>query len=546
MLTFSLLAALASPPAGHTAVVNDPASHGTLGDALLSLDEAIRVGNGTLTLASLSAAERAQISGSGPDLAEIVIDAAITPLITLQAPLTAIVGAASNTGHIEVRGIAAAGIAPRLDGNGQVRVFTLQRHLVHLEGLHVDGGQVAVEAQMGPMGPVHHMALVHACKLEGQTTAGVVVRGRNDDESMLMIEHTHFETMPVGILVDDQNTSGMVMVECEHVHMDGVALGNDVLESGNGDMSSVIWWRCEFHNGQTLARARRGQFSTRQFMLRVVHSLVHCSGDVFDVQGNAVGLTIFHHHHSDFVAGAGAKALWLHPRTAQFDIHGSEVTFEGDVLVSGNPFTLRVWQQNNTYRNGTVTYDVDGALPNLLWNRFENCTLLVPASARSPVTVRSSEFHNTTVTGQAAFAPIALQGCFRNGGSISGHTTEQAPAPAAFLGTASVTPTDPAIGSTVRLVADLPFGIGAFWDFVFAYSRPTTTAEPFRLYGDPASAVILPGMVVFRSQTDVPLPNNAALVGIELYVQPVAVPIVGQGYAPVYHLPRGGRLQPRF
>ena len=103
--------------------------------------------------------------------------------------------------------------------------------------------------------------------------------------------------------------------------------------------------------------------------------------------------------------------------------------FVGDVEVSGNPFTQRVWQQNNDYENGTVSYDVDGALPNLLWNRYTNCTLVVPPTALSPVIVRQSEFYNTQIDGQSVFASLTLNGCYRSGGGLTGQSSENAPAP---------------------------------------------------------------------------------------------------------------------
>ena len=80
----------------------------------------------------------------------------------------------------------------------------------------------------------------------------------------------------------------------------------------------------------------------------------------------------------------------------------------------------------------------------------------------------------------------------------------------------------------------------------FSYPRPTTTVEPVRFYGDPLTAIVLPGMVVFQSNTAVPLPNNAGLVGTELYVTGVTIPLLGQTWAPDYHLPRGGLVRPRL
>ncbi|MEC7726879.1 MAG: hypothetical protein VYD05_15260, partial [Planctomycetota bacterium] len=52
-----------SPPAFHQiAFVNDVLSHGAVGDGYLSLNEAIRLHNGTLPVAQLSTAEQAQVS----------------------------------------------------------------------------------------------------------------------------------------------------------------------------------------------------------------------------------------------------------------------------------------------------------------------------------------------------------------------------------------------------------------------------------------------------------------------------------------------------
>jgi hypothetical protein len=413
-------------------------------------------------------------------------------------------------------------------------------------GLCLHDGQVGIDARMAPVAgvPPAEMAMVMDCEFDAQTTAGVRLHAVGTDRSVLMVTRARLVNMPTGFLVEDHSVGGSVMGENEFVTMDGVALGCDVVENGTGSLSMWMLFRSEFANGATLLRKRRGAGSTQQFMFRIVHCRAECSADVTDVQGAANGLTMFHHHHSDFLAGPGGKAFWVHPRTAEFDVHGSEMLFEGDVEIAANRFTQRVWQQNNEYRSGTVLFDVDGALPNLYWNRFANCTVRVPAAARSPVTIRASELRNTAVDGQSLFAPIALQGCHRAGGALTGQASESSPAPAPFLGTAAVTPTEAPIGTTVRLSADLPFGFGGVWFFTVSYPRPTTTIEPVRYYGDAATAVRLPGMVVFQSHVDVPIPNGSYLVGHEFYLQAVTVPLLGQTYAPSYHFPRSGLLRP--
>lgn len=540
---FSLILPLVlahGPTSTVTATVNDPLSHGTLGDNFLSLDEAIRLGNGTLTTAMLSAAEQAQLSGTGL-LAEIMIDAMTTPTITMQQPLTDLVGPTTVHQHIEIHGMG----MPVIQGGSVARVFTLRTINAGLHELRIVGGQVAVDAMMPmPSMPAAHMAELMGCEFDGQTVAAVRVHGTGMDESMVMVEECSFTNMPVGFLIDDQTAGGMVMVEAERIEFDGVNLGCRVIENGaGGQMSMFFLFRSSFANGTTLAEQRRSPTGQQQFMFRIVHCDVTCSGDVLDIEGAPNGLTMVHHHHSDFRAGVGRKAFWVWPRTAQFDVHGSEMVFDGDVVVAGNLASPRFWQQNNHYRNGTVTIDVDGALPNLLWNTYDNCTITVPATARSPVALRSSQLVSTTVSGNSFLAPFTLQGCWRLGGSVGGaFASETNPAPAPFLGTTVVDPPAPQVGTSVTFSADLPQGIGLVWDVAPSIARPTTTMEPVRFYGDPTAAIVLPAMVLFQSTMTVPIPNVPALAGLEFYVQGISLPLLGQSYAPAYHLPRGQLL----
>jgi hypothetical protein len=543
------------PGPGLTAAVNDPQSHGVVGDNLLSLDEAIRVANGTLMTNMLSAAEQARITGPGMAVDTIAVDQMVTPTITLQAPLSDLTGMGMGH-HVEVMGMPMAmpmpmpgmSMLPVIQGGAHARVFTLRTHDCAVHGLRIVGGQVAIDAKMAmatAMGMP--MAEVMDCELAGQTVAGVKVHGVGMDESMLMLEHVSFSNMPLGILIDDQVVGGESMVEAEHCMMDGVQLGCRVLEGGVGArMSMLNWFRSTFMNGATFSEKRRTAASTQQFMYRIVHSDLTCTGDVLDVQGGPNGLTMVHHHHGDFVAGAGRKAFWVWPRTAEFDIHGSEMTFVGDVLVSANLASMRVWQQNNTFRNGTVTYDVDGALPNLRWNRYENCALVVPTAARSPVTVRECELVNTTCNGASFLAPLTLLGSWRSGGGMTGFAAETSPAPGRFLGVGTISPAEPQLGSVLTFQTDLPPGVLAMWDIALSFARPTTTMEPVRFYGDPNNIAILPMLAMLQTTTLVPIPSTSALIGIEFYGQSIAFPLPSHGWMPAYHLPRGQRIAPRM
>lgn len=549
MLLPLLTAALSFPaslpmlPAMLVAHVNDPNSHGVVGDGLLSLDEAIRLANGTLMPMQLSAAEQARLQGMGSMVDGIRIDAMVTPLITLQAELAPLSG--MGMGMVMVEGMAdPMGMRPVLAGGAFPKILAVRGHDMEVMGLEFRGGQVGIDANM-MMGTMAMAPMVRDCVFDGQTVACIKAHSMGTEMTHLMVEETRFRNAPRGILIEDNANGGMVEVDGEWNDWDGVQVAVDIAENGRGNMSMAMFWRCTMRNGAQFFRVRRGPLSNSQLMLRMVHCDFVTTGDTVDVQGISGGLTIVHHHHSKFTAGAGRKALWCYPRSGEFDVHGSEMEFRGDVSVAANLFTQRIWMQNNVHFGGTFTMDTGGSLPNLLWNRFEGTTVVVPATATTQVRLRSCEFWNAGVNGQALAAPVTLDGCYASGSTMTGQVSAQNAATVPFLGRTTVTPANPQVGTTLSLGTDLPFGVGLVWDFAIAMPRPVTTREPVRIYGDLATVMVLPGFSVFQSTTNVPIPANPNLIGLEFYVQGVQVPIVANSPAPAYYLPTGSLVRLR-
>jgi hypothetical protein len=549
MLLCTFVAALLATSQGPsgTANVNDTQSHGSVGDSKLSLDEAIQLANGSLSITSLSPAEQARISGSGL-VTEIHVDGATTPIITIQAPLTILTGPVPATGMVTVMGIPAGGNLPVLDGGSQATILSMGSRELMVSGFRFENGDVAVDAKMtAPASPVTGMAMVANCEFEAQSGAAVQLRGTGTDKTRLMVRDCSMSNMPLGYRLDDQTSNGQLMSENERITMDGVTLGCDAFEGGFGQVTMWSLWRSSFVNGETLAKTRRSPTATQLIMLRIVYSDATCYGDVIDMEGTTAGTSMIHHHHGDWVAGAGKKCLWTYPRSAQFDVHGSEMIFDGDLIIAGGTTSPRFWHQNNHYKNCAITFDVDGALPNLLWNIYDNCSITVPPLARSPVVIRDSHMSNTNIDSQSFLAPVSVSGSHRVGGALTGFVTETAPAPSLFLGTTEVTPRDPQVGANLTLSTDLPSGISLFWDIATSLSRPVTSQEPVRFYGDPATVIILPAIAIFQSTLTIPIPNTASLIGLEFYVQGISV--AGPSmmpHAPVYHLPRGGRINLRL
>lgn len=532
-------------PTGLTAHVTDVLSHGTLGDAFLSLDEAIRLCNGSLSLAQLSAAEAANVTGAGSAVLCIALDPMVTASITCQAALTPITG--QGQGRVLVEGEVLPGpnhtsVMTQVFGGSMLHILRLETHLVTVSGLHFDGGVYGVDVHTTQAGMgMGQMAELEDCDFHGQALSAVHVSGAGVDRSGVMLHHVHFHLLGCAVLMDDYSAGGWAMVHAMHCHFENVNIGCEVWEGGlGGAMSMAMFYRSSAHGGANFMKVRRVGASTQQLMVRLIHCDLETVGHNVDIQGNASGLTMVHHHHSRIAAPAGYQAMMVGPKTALLDFHGSEVSFEGDVSIAANLFTQRVWQQNNSYQNGTITIDVDGSLPNLLWNRFDNCQIVVPSAARSAVRLRSSELVASQVLGQSVLAPITLEGCYSNGSTFAGQATATNPAPSRFLAVCSVSPTEVPIGSSFDLVTDAPPSVGVFWVATLGIDQPNTTQEPFRFYGDPATAQIL-ALSFGLTTSSLQMPNDPAFVGVEIYMAPLSFSALG--YGPEIHMPAGGRVE---
>ena len=136
--------AKAAPAAKVVLTVNDTNPIGTAGDSLLSLDEAIRLANGTLALDKLSAAERAQVKGApgarSRDL--ITLPKGATMTVPEGAALSPLVG---NDGDI-IDGNDAVLVAGK-DGKG--KGFAVSSSNFTLRNLQAKGFATAVDVDFG-------------------------------------------------------------------------------------------------------------------------------------------------------------------------------------------------------------------------------------------------------------------------------------------------------------------------------------------------------------------------------------------------------------
>jgi hypothetical protein len=554
ILTILLLAAAVSAQT-LTAKINDSKSHGLLGDNYLSLDEAVRLANDDTFRNQLSAAERAQLIGLGSLLGRIEIDAATVPVITYERDLTPIVTVMHSHQDLDVVGIAGPAGAPVLDAGATAAVFPVRTNHAHVLGLVLKGGKAGLDYDT-----TGHYHAGSVCELKdsvvtGQTEAAVRVRVPASQPGLqvpMVLDRLVIRGAPIGVDILDSGQFAAVTIVAERLEIVDCGVGiNAVLNSRNQGASAAEFFRCNVRGAQSGLRVRRDSLSDSQFFFRLVHGEFVVTGSGLDVQGSNTADTILHHHHLVVRAGPGSAdyALVTSPRTARFDIHGTENRMDGNVLIQGNLSSRRLYLHNNRYANGTFTVDWAGVPPekNIHWDTFTSMPVVIATGSRTPVTFEACDFVRSPITGNATLGVATLLECFLASSPIAGNVTNTNPIPAQWIGGSTVSPIDPPLGGFVDFQVDLHPGTAVFWMLNTSRSRPRTTNDPFRFYlagfelNEPAP-FWLPGIYVLRDRLRIPVPNDPALRGLELYGQPVLVGTMQQPYIPPFSLPIGGRF----
>lgn len=521
-----------------TARVNDPASHGVVGDSKLSLDEAIRLLNEDLTLPELSAAEQAQVSGTGLVLT-IEIDATAAPVITLERLLTPFDGPGSHD-EFDVVGV---GGTPEIEAGTLDAALRIRTNHAHIENMAIHGGQRGIVADTSVHAHHDEMLMLHEIEFSNQTVA---VRLQAEGDAAIaraMIEHCEFHDLDTALQIDDKSrAAGHVMIDGTGLHIERVRLGADVYTEGEGNMTMCRLFRSKVHETVQLMQSRRSLLSTQRLMLMLVVCDVEVSGDAVDIQGNADSETIFHHHHSNITAGAGRRAFHLWPQDGRFDFHGSENVISGDALIFGGRLNRRIWMWNTLFKNGTFAVSNIGTRPSMRWNRFEDCVIRAEPTNSAPLSISSSEFVRCTLDGQSRLGPVDLDNCYLSGCNTVGEVRNSNPAPSRWFSIGDVSTHDPLLGGHFDLSIDLPPGMMAVWHLGMGDVFPLLTEEPFRFYALRQTYIPLPGLYILNTTIRLPVPAIPQIAGKEIYAQPVTFPYMGQTHVPLINFPRGAHV----
>lgn len=520
-----------APPGYHAvAFINDPLSHGTLGDGLLSLNEAILLHNGQLLFAQLSAAEQAQLSlipgtGTTTDVTWIDIDGNNTPVITVQQDLAPVLDTSFG---LLIKGF---GDRPVLDfsGPGITRGLLVPANSMSVQDLVFAGGPFGMDVTQTDVSGQAGCTLQNV-RFEGHAQFGLrVVATSPGGVGRVILEQCDFVNCPTAIVHDESGPSRTSIFEAHEVDIVGASTGFDAT-LGSAGSTRYTFDRVTIDASVRGLRIARPPTASRSAFLEGSFVRIRAPQCAL-LPMHATGLTWVQLHLWDLRAPPGGTALQIGaPGEAWFgDL--SEMIVDGDATFAGGGTTQPIRLQNLRCRNGAVVLATSATQTMTLdASRFDACA--VTTAGTGPVAVAGSCFVGGSLAGSAS-APLQLSGCHAlNPGAFVQHVQ---PLPGAQLGSLAIVPEDVSVGGTVQFVPDLPPGLVGVMALGFTDPTPTLV-PPFHLYFDPLGYVMAPGAYLLQQSFTWAVPASPVFVGSDLVVQ-LAVLSLGVTPAPWLQLP---------
>jgi hypothetical protein len=516
----------AAPPHSRAAV-NDPRSHGVVGDRLLSIAEAILLTNKFLDEASLSREERAQLSGFGGDIAWAEIDATLVPRITLERNLPVII----DTPH----GFTVAGSngTPVID-LGDTQGFVAISDFVDFANLELRGGEYAIQiTQLDTL----FGSLIDRVRCEGQTSGGVKLELlRPAGASRLLMDRCTLRGVRSGLTIrdtGDDRTGIFDLSDCRFVDCEA---GIDI-ELGSRGFHVLGLSKVEITGSMNaLAVTRRGTPGPgRGFTLDGRYMTLIASGNALVVQGDNSSPSRLMLEAVD-VIGTG-QAVSVGALGSLVDLTLRDSRLSGSLHLAGSN-TGKFLLQNAHIRNAGVRLESTGASNEVLGSVLENTTMTTGGTAS--VLVLDSRFVGGSIAGTSS-APLRVISSHLNGTSVLSGATVSQPLSDPQLGTFDASPLSPLVGGTLTLRTDLPSRLLGYYFFGDVSNVPSTFPGGLRVYCDPAQAVLLPGAVSATQTIAIPIPSLPGLKGRELFFHLAVVPSGGLN-APGLWLPPGRRV----
>ncbi|MSR39846.1 MAG: hypothetical protein EXS02_13535 [Planctomycetes bacterium] len=531
---------LAGPSAGacyHAVVdVTDPLSHGILGDGLLSLNEAIRLHNGTLLWSQLSLAEQAEVqlipgTGSSLAIAWIDIDGSSTPVITIERDLEPIL---DTTFGLLIRG---TNDAPVLDfsGPGITHGLRAPANAIALQDLILSGGPYGIDVTQtdvaGQLGATFLRVRVEntaqfGVRVTASTAAGI---GR------VILEDCAFTNCPVALTCSESGAARTTIFEARNVRVAGGATGFQFV-SGPGGTARYTLDRLTIDASGHGLRVQRPVGANRTTLIESTFVQIRAQ-TCAAIECAPTGVTWATLRMWDLRAPLGGTALSLGLLGDSLYGDLDELNLDGATSVRAGVGPQPITLHNLRCRNGAVAVATSTSQTlSILASRFDNCQLQSQGSG--PIPLQGCCGVATSVTGTAT-APFVANDCHLPGAGAFVQQTGSLVLPQ--LGSMSIAPETVQVGSTVTFQANLPSGL--FGLFVLGYTDPVPVLlpRPLHVYSQPALTFTVPGIYRLQQSYAWTLPAIPWLAGLDFVAQIAVVPDAGM-VAPWLQLPPGRRF----
>ncbi|MGA0060345.1 MAG: hypothetical protein ACO3RU_12220 [Planctomycetota bacterium] len=512
------------------AAVNDPRSHGVIGDQLLSLAEAILLTNGEIDENALSAEEVAQLSGFGGDIAWAEINASVVPVVTLERPLPTI----RDTPHGFT--ITGAGGTPTIDLRDS-RGLVVESDFFDSTNVRYLGGAYGIQLSQRD---TLFGTLLDRVVFEGQEIAGLqVINTSPGHGTRVQVVHCRFVDVPTGIAFYDVGSARTGRLEVfGDTRFTGCGTGIDVLTGSAGSLT-LLFSGLSMAGGATGIRIATPGPSARPVTITGRYLDLTASARAFWLDADASARALMLVQSSAFQSPG--SAFRAGPLGANVDLTFQDSRTDGDVFLATGS-TGRIQAMNAFSAGGSWTLGSDNPTGVVQVSDSLLRDSAVGTAGNATIRLADSCLEGGSVAGRAT-ALVAIDDSHRAATTTVGaHVTENRPLAAAQLGSFDATPTRPLLGTLLQLRADLPAGIDGF----VLFGRPNDSgAPPFsqpRIYCDLGSAVVLPTPLSGQAQLPVPIPAAPQLVGVELFFHLLAAPQPGTT-APPLTLPPGRRIR---
>lgn len=504
------------------AEVNDPLSHGVVGDSLLSVNEAIQLHNRTLLTSQLSIAEQNQLSGAGSDISWINIDASSVPTITVERDFDVILDWPHGfllqgfNGDAEID----------FTGPGIQHGFRATSNFASWRNLILRGGPRGIELQQTDASfggtVLDHVTFV------GQSVAGFVGAGTSaNGYGRVLFTRCAFSNLPVAATWDESlpgRTSVFVVADTTAT---GVTNGFDVL-LGQGGAAVVQVERVSVEAIGTAIAMRRTAGGDRAAMASLVHVRTR-GGSGIALNGGATASTSVDARGLDVVAQTSGLTLGALGSGVSGMLEDSRIV--GDVGMHGA--AAGPLDANNLYiaGGGSVTASSGGGALRIRRSRIVGVG--VGTAGGVGVDIEDSSVEGGSVQGTAS-APLMLTRCHVTG-VVGTNTTTSAPVAGVQIGQLTVTPFVATTGSSIQIASEMPTGFVGLYVLGFTSATPLFVAPELHVYLDLATAVTLPGITFGQQVLNLSIPNDPAFWDTDWVAQ--AAVLAPAGLVPPVHSP---------